>query len=77
MVKRLKTDRFRHRAPNAREVLIVFGEEGFDFGFRKRRRHECAIYFLSRATEGMVLADWTTALRTPGVTLDAQAVLEP
>ncbi len=57
VLKRLKPKGLRHGVPKGKRVLLVYDRAGIDFGFWKRSRKECAVYFLSRVKEGM-LFDW-------------------
>ncbi len=56
-LKRIKPTGLRQDAPKGKRVLIVYDKAGIDFAFWKRCRVEKAVYFLSRAKEGMVY-DW-------------------
>lgn len=57
VLQRLKPLGLRQAVPKGKRVLIVYDKAGIDFQFWKRCRHECAVYFISRAKEGMVY-DW-------------------
>ena len=57
VLQRLKPAGLRQAVPKGKRVLIVYDKAGIDFGFWKRCRHECAVYFISRVKEGMVY-DW-------------------
>lgn len=54
VLKRLKPAGIRQGVERGRRVLAVYDRAGIDFKFWKRRRKECAVYFLSRVKEGMV-----------------------
>jgi hypothetical protein len=56
-LKRIKPAGLRHGVPKGKRVLIVYDKAGIDFEFWKRCRVEKAVYFLSRAKEGLVY-DW-------------------
>jgi len=56
-LKRIRPRGLRHDVPKGRRVLLVYDRAGIDFKFWKRCRKECAVYFLSRVKEGMVL-EW-------------------
>lgn len=56
-LKRIKPAGLRHGAPKGKRVLIIYDKAGIDFDFWKRCRVEKAVYFLSRAKEGMAY-DW-------------------
>jgi hypothetical protein len=65
-LKRIQPKGLRQNAPKGQRVLIVYDKAGIDFDYWKRCRHECAVYFLSRAKENMVLewvetSDWDQA----------------
>jgi hypothetical protein len=55
-LKRIKPKGLRQTVPQGRRVLIIYDRAGIDFGYWKRCRHECAVYFLSRVKEGMVFS---------------------
>jgi hypothetical protein len=62
-LKRIKPKGLRQGVPQGRRVLIVYDKAGIDFAYWKRCRQECAVYFLSRVKENMILewqesADW-------------------
>ena len=57
VLQRLKPSGLRQAVPKGKRALIVYDKAGIDFGFWKRCRQECAVYFLSRVKEGMVF-DW-------------------
>jgi hypothetical protein len=75
-LKRIKPNGLRQKVPKGRRVLVVYDKAGIDFAFWKRCRQECAVYFLSRVKEGMVLewqesTDWDrTDPRNRGVVED-------
>ncbi len=56
-LKRIKPKGLRQGVPQGRRVLIVYDKAGIDFGYWKRCRQECAVYFLSRVKENMIL-EW-------------------
>ncbi len=56
-LKRIKPAGLRQHTPKGTRTLIVYDKAGIDFDFWKRCRVETAVYFLSRAKEGMVY-DW-------------------
>jgi hypothetical protein len=56
-LKRIQPKGLRQNAPKGKRVLIVYDKAGIDFDYWKRCRQECAVYFLSRAKENMVL-EW-------------------
>lgn len=65
-LKRVKPKGLRQDVPKGRRVLIVYDKAGIDFAYWKRCRQECAVYFLSRVKENMVLeweqsTDWDRA----------------
>ena len=65
-LKRIKPKGLRQQVPQGRRVLMVYDKAGIDFDYWKRCRQECAVYFLSRVKENMVLAwevsrDWDRA----------------
>lgn len=55
-LKRVKPKGLRQGVAKGRRVLIVYDKAGIDFGYWKRCRQECAVYFLSRVKENMVLS---------------------
>jgi hypothetical protein len=62
-LKRIKPKGLRQGVPQGRRVLIVYDKAGIDFAYWKRCRQECAVCFLSRVKENMILAwqestDW-------------------
>ena len=80
MLKRLTPRGLRQRVRKGRRVIIVYDKAGIDFGYWKRCRHECAVYFLSRPKEGMVFG-WEESRafdrsdpRNAGVTQDDRVV---
>jgi hypothetical protein len=56
-LKRVKPKGLRQGVPKGKRALIIYDKAGIDFGFWKRCRQECAVYFLSRVKENMVF-DW-------------------
>ena len=54
-LKRVKPKGLRHGVPKGRRVLIVYDKGGIDLKYWDRCRRECAVYFLSRVKENMVL----------------------
>jgi hypothetical protein len=56
-LKRVKPKGLRQGVVKGRRVLVIYDKAGIDFGFWKRSRQECAVYFLSRVKENMVF-DW-------------------
>ena len=56
-LKRVKPKGLRQGVAKGRRVLAIYDKAGIDFAFWKRCRQECAVYFLSRVKENMVL-DW-------------------
>lgn len=79
-LKRVKPKGLRQDVPKGRRVLMVYDKAAIDFGFWKRCRQECAVYFLSRAKENQVLAwvenrDWDRAdPRNQGVWADVRVL---
>lgn len=59
-LKRVKPKGLRQGVPKGRRVLLVYDKAVIDFGFWKRCRQECAVYFLSRAKENQVL-EWVAS----------------
>lgn len=57
VLKRIKPKGLRHDVPKGRRVIIIYDKAGIDFGFWKRCRKECAVYFISRVKENMVF-EW-------------------
>ena len=55
-LKRIKPKGLRQGVPQGRRVLIVYDKAGIDFDYWKRCRQECAVYFLSRVKENMILS---------------------
>ena len=53
-LKRVKPRGLRQGVRRGSRVLIIYDRAGIDFGYWKRCRQECAVYFLSRVKEGMV-----------------------
>ncbi len=77
-LKRVNPRGLRHGVPKGKRVVLVYDKAGLDFTYWKRCRQECAVYFLSRVKEGLVL-DWLadhpwdqTDPRNRGVTADRQ-----
>lgn len=60
-LKRVKPKGLRQQVPQGRRVILVYDKAAIDFGFWKRCRQECAVYFLSRAKENQVL-EWVESL---------------
>jgi hypothetical protein len=60
-LKRVKPKGLRQQVPQGRRVLIVYDKAAIDFGYWKRCRQECAVYFLSRAKENQVL-EWVESM---------------
>jgi len=56
VLKRLTPRGLRKEVPKGRRTLLIYDRAGLDFGYWKRCRHECAIYFLSRTKSNTVLA---------------------
>jgi len=56
VLKRLTPRGLRQEVPKGRRTLLIYDRAGLDFGYWKRCRHECAIYFLSRTKSNTVLA---------------------
>lgn len=56
-LKRIKPKGLRQGVPQGRRVLIVYDKAGIDFAYWKRCRQECAVYFLSRVKDNMIL-EW-------------------
>lgn len=79
-LKRIKPTGLRQAVPKGRRVLLIYDKAGIDLGYWKRCRQECAVYFLSRVKENMVLrweADTPWDVRAPrnrGVVHDWQVV---
>jgi len=61
-LKRIKPNGLRQGVAKGTRVLIVYDKAGIDFGYWKRCRQECAVYFLSRVKENMVF-DWIDSIR--------------
>ena len=59
-LKRIQPKGLRQGVPKGQRVLIVYDKAGIDFDYWKRCRQECAVYFLSRAKENMVL-EWVAS----------------
>jgi hypothetical protein len=79
-LKRIKPKGLRQAVPKGKRVLLIYDKAGVDLGYWKRCRHECAVYFLSRVKENMVLSweadpPWDPAdPRNRGVQSDWQVV---
>ena len=56
-LKRVKPKGLRQGVPKGKRVIIIYDKAGIDFGYWKRCRQECAVYFISRVKENMVF-DW-------------------
>lgn len=56
-LKRVKPKGLRRGVPRGTRVLLVHDRAGIDLKFWKRCRQECAIYFVSRLKENMVM-EW-------------------
>lgn len=75
-LKRLQPKGLRHGTPKGHRTLVIYDRAAIDFAFWGRCRKECAIYFVSRVKEGMVLeylyeAEWDRAdPRNAGVLQD-------
>lgn len=76
VLKRIKPKGLRQGVPKGKRVLIIYDKAGIDFGYWKRCRQECAVYFISRVKEKMVY-DWLESVpwdesdaRNHGVTAD-------
>lgn len=54
-LKRIKPTGLRQAVPKGKRVLLIYDKAGIDLGYWKRCRQECAVYFLSRVKENMVL----------------------
>jgi hypothetical protein len=79
-LKRIKPKGLRQGVPQGKRVLIIYDKAGIDFGYWKRCRQECAVYFLSRVKENMVF-DWIASVpwdrsdpRNHGVTEDRRVL---
>lgn len=57
-LKRIKPKGLRQEVPQGTRVLLVYDRAGIDLAYWKRCRHECAVYFLSRAKANMI-CEWT------------------
>jgi len=64
-LKRIKPRGLRQGVPKGKRVLSIYDKAGIDFGYWKRCRQECAVYFLSRAKENMVY-DWLESVPVDG-----------
>jgi hypothetical protein len=77
-LKRIKPRGLRQEVPQGTRVLIVYDKAGIDFDYWDRCRRECAVYFLSRVKDNMVLewtadCDWDTSdARNRGIFLDCK-----
>ena len=60
VLKRLKPSGLRQKVAKGRRVLAVYDRASIDYGFWKRCRQECAVYFLSRTKEGLVF-EWISS----------------
>jgi hypothetical protein len=69
VLKRIKPKGLRQGVPKGKRVLIIYDKAGIDFGYWKRCRKECALYFISRVKENMVF-DWIES--TPWDQADAR-----
>ena len=56
-LKRIKPQGLRQGVRQGTRVMIIYDKAGIDFGYWKRCRQECAVYFLSRVKENMVF-EW-------------------
>jgi hypothetical protein len=56
-LKRIKPKGLRQEVPKGTRVLIIYDKAGIDFDYWDRCRRECAVYFISRVKENMVL-EW-------------------
>lgn len=56
-LKRIKPKGLRQGVPKGTRVLIIYDKAGIDFDYWDRCRRECALYFISRVKENMVL-EW-------------------
>jgi hypothetical protein len=79
-LKRIKPKGLRQGVPKGRRVLLIYDKAGIDFGYWRRCRQECAVYFLSRVKENMVY-DWIESVdwdrsdaRNHGVTDDRRVM---
>lgn len=75
-LKRVKPKGLRQGVLKGKRVIIIYDKAGIDFGYWKRCRQECAVYFISRVKENMVF-DWIESVpwdqsdaRNHGVTED-------
>ena len=64
-LKRIKPKGLRQGVAQGRRVLMVYDKAAIDFGYWKRCRQECAVYFLSRVKENLVL-EWMEDLPWKG-----------
>jgi hypothetical protein len=81
-LKRVKPKGLRQQVPQGKRVLGIYDKAGIDYGYWKRCRQECAVYFLSRVKENMVF-DWLESVewdrndaRNHGVTGDRRVMAE-
>lgn len=81
-LKRVKPKGLRQQVPQGKRVLGVYDKAGIDYGYWKRCRQECAVYFLSRVKENMVF-DWLESVewdrsdaRHHGVSEDRRVMAE-
>ena len=79
-LKRVTPKGLRQGVPKGKRVLIIYDKAAIDFGFWKRCRHECAIYFISRVKENLVFdlvdrIEWDRSdPRNHGVTEDRRVL---
>jgi len=57
VLKRVKPKGLRQGVPQGKRVIVVYDKACIDFGFWKRCRQECAVYFISRVKENLVF-EW-------------------
>lgn len=81
-LKRVKPQGLRQQVPRGKRVLAIYDKAGIDYGYWKRCRQECAVYFLSRVKENMVF-DWLESVawdrqdaRNHGVTEDRRVMTQ-
>ncbi|MBU6401383.1 MAG: transposase [Verrucomicrobia bacterium] len=55
-LKRIKPKGLRQAVPRGTRVLTIYDKAGVDFGYWKRCRQECAVYFISRLKDNLCLA---------------------
>lgn len=53
-LKRVKPKGLRQGVPPGTRVILVYDKAGIDFGYWKRCRQECAVYFISRPKSNLV-----------------------